>query len=114
MLAVLHVSGIILSKESRQIMKSGCARVLLHFLRSIAGKPSGPAAELGCTSLIAFISSSSVNSISTIFSGLDISSGNSPDKSLSVNLGWLKTDAYTVPIGFQPSSLDLISAPLLS
>ena len=32
--------------------------------------------------------------ISTIFSGLDISSGNSPDKSLSVNLGWLKTDAY--------------------
>ena len=111
---LFYMSGIIpLSRESCQIMKSGCARVLLHFLRSIAGKPSGPAAELGCTSLIAFINFSSVNGISTFFQGLTAHQG-----TFQISLcqwtwvGW--RPMHTELIGFKTSSLDLISTSLLS
>ena len=64
MLANLHRSGTWpVFREWRQMVYNGRARECRHIIMSLAGKSSGPAAELGLSSSMASMRSDSENNI---------------------------------------------------
>ena len=95
MLANLHRSGTWpVFREWRQMVYNGRARECRHIIKSLAGKSSGPAAELGLSSSMASIRSDSENNTSHRPEFSDGEWGNRSSASLSRYFGWLNTDEY--------------------
>ena len=94
-LAVLHSLGTLPSFiDFLQILANGGAREFLHVLRSIAGNPSGPAAEFIDNSSIAEDRSVSEKYISPMVDPVLLSFGNSSFGISSEYLGLLNTEQY--------------------
>ena len=96
MFAFLQLGGMLpWSRDFLQIRKMGTDNEPLHSFRSLAGKLSGPAAELGDSSFIASSMSSISNEMLSkdgLFDSCD--DMKREDISESDSLGLLKTDEY--------------------